>query len=105
MEHLNAKPPGLCEYSSEIVMKSVLLFARYRLNDTLNENTMYRACITLWAELREVFWYEFLKDRDHFEEVVWRIIMKRILKKQNEIFCTRLIWLRIGISGGLLQTE
>jgi hypothetical protein len=65
---------------------------------------MHRACITLWAELREAFWYEFLKDRDHFEEAVGIIIIKRIFKKQNGIFCTRVIWLRIGISGGLLLT-
>jgi hypothetical protein len=34
---------------------------------------------------------------------VW-IILKRITERQDEVVRTRLIWLRIGTSGGLLLT-
>jgi hypothetical protein len=42
--------------------------------------------------------------RDHLEDldVDWRIILKWILGKQAGKLWTECIWLRIGISGGLL---
>jgi hypothetical protein len=46
-------------------------------------------------------------DRDHLKDpsVDARIILKYILKKQDGRAWTGLIWLRIGTSGWLLQTQ
>jgi hypothetical protein len=45
-----------------------------------------------------------LKGRNHLEDldVDGSIVLKRILKKYDEVMWTGFIWLRIGISGGLL---
>jgi hypothetical protein len=51
-----------------------------------------------------VFWLESQKERDHWEDpdVGERIILRWILKIQDGVVWTGLIWLRIGTSGGLL---
>jgi hypothetical protein len=50
------------------------------------------------------YWWEIQKVRDHLEEQVvcgW-IILKWILEREDGVVWTRLIWLRVGTSGGLL---
>jgi hypothetical protein len=50
------------------------------------------------------FWWESQKERGHWEDldVGGRIILKCILGKCGGVVWTRLIWLRIGTSRGLL---
>jgi hypothetical protein len=54
-----------------------------------------------------VFWWESQKERYHWEDidVGERIILRWILKRQDEVLWTGLIWFRIGTSGGLLRTQ
>jgi hypothetical protein len=50
------------------------------------------------------FWWESWKERDHYEDIDLdgRIILRRILEKQNGVIWTGLIWFRIGTNGGPL---
>jgi hypothetical protein len=50
------------------------------------------------------FWWGDLRERDHLEDlgIDWGIILKRIFKKWDVEAWTELMWLRIGICGGLL---
>ena len=53
-----------------------------------------------------VFWPEYLKERDHLEDlsIEQRIILEWILKKWDEMAWTSLICLRVGESGWSLRT-
>jgi hypothetical protein len=54
--------------------------------------------------MRTKFWSENLKERDHLEdlgEVDRRITLEWILKLWFGKLWTAIIWIRIGISGGL----
>jgi hypothetical protein len=53
--------------------------------------------------MHTVFWLEYLKGRDHLEDLgTDKIILERILGKQGGKVWTGFIWLRIGASGELL---
>jgi hypothetical protein len=73
------------------------------------EGKMGGACSMCGGDekMRTKFWLESLKGRDHSEDLgVDRvIILKWILGKWVFGTWTEFIWLRIGISGGLLQTR
>jgi hypothetical protein len=50
------------------------------------------------------FWWESQKERDRYEDldIDERIILRWILEKEHGEFWAGLVWLRIGIIGGLL---
>jgi hypothetical protein len=54
-----------------------------------------------------MFWWESRNVRDHLEEidVGGKIVLKWISEKLEGVVWTRLTWLRIGTSGGLLCTQ
>ena len=51
--------------------------------------------------MHAVLWWGELRERNHLGDtgVNWKIILNRILKKSVGKVWTRLIWLRVGISG------
>jgi hypothetical protein len=54
-------------------------------------------------EVHMAFWLGNTNRRDHLQDLGFdRIILKWILKKQDEGMWTGFIWLRIGTSGRLL---
>jgi hypothetical protein len=56
------------------------------------------------GELHTGFWWGDLRKRDHFEDlgVDWIIILEWIFKKWDGEARAELIWVRIGISAGIL---
>ena len=54
--------------------------------------------------MHAVVWCEELRERNHLgdTDVNWKIILKRIIKKSVGRVCTRLIWLGVGMNGGLI---
>jgi hypothetical protein len=54
--------------------------------------------------MHRIFWLENLKGRDDLEDlgVDGKIILERVLRKQDGRLWTGCTWLRTGTSGGLL---
>jgi hypothetical protein len=67
---------------------------------------MWRACGTYGGEESNIhgFVAKTLKERDHLQDlgIDGRVLLKLIFKKIREEAWIGLIWLRTGISGGLL---
>jgi hypothetical protein len=59
------------------------------------------------SRLHIEYWWESQKEGDHCEDkdIGGWTILKLSLERQVEMVCIGLIWLRIGISGGLLRTR
>ena len=58
-------------------------------------------------EMTSSFWWRKVSERDYLEDlgIDGTIILKCILKKYDVRSWTGLVWLKIGISGGLLSAR
>jgi hypothetical protein len=90
---------------------------KFNVNERVNgEVSTYSLQINRWVgrvacmkekALHTRFWWESRKKRDHYEEldVHGKRVLKLMLNKYDGMVWTGLIWLKIGISGGLLLTR